>query len=337
MSNYRKIGCFKNTIKAVREHAKFHEMIELPIVRFTGRVKLHGTNSSIVYHIPSNTVQCRSKNNSISPKNDNAGFATFVSNVQGCVDNLFDEIMDTVCEMTCDRYVRAAEMETVTIYGEWCGGNVQKGVALNQLEKMFVIFGIKFSTAKEPEDYVWVDMNDFAHIENPHMQIHNICKFPSFVIDIDFNNPQMSQNRLIELTEAVEAECPVGKFFDVSGIGEGIVWSDNTSNHMFKVKGAKHSVTKVKKLAEVDTEKLNSIAEFVDATVTVNRLNQGIDYLNEMFIDINEKNTGDFIRWIVKDIREEESDMMEKSRLIAKDVNKSISTKARLWFMNRPL
>ena len=26
------------------------------------------------------------------------------------------------------------------IYGEWCGGNIQKGVAINGLNKMFVIF-----------------------------------------------------------------------------------------------------------------------------------------------------------------------------------------------------
>ena len=41
-----------------------------------------------------------------------------------------------------------------------------------------------------------------------------------------------------------------------------------------KVKGEKHSSSKVKKLASVDVEKLNSIKDFVDYAVTESRLEQ---------------------------------------------------------------
>ena len=33
----------------------------------------------------------------------------------------------------------------VTVFGEWCGKGIQKGVAINQLEKMFIIFELKLS------------------------------------------------------------------------------------------------------------------------------------------------------------------------------------------------
>jgi hypothetical protein len=34
---------------------------------------------------------------------------------------------------------------TITIYGEWCGGNIQKGVGITNLEKSFFIFGVKIT------------------------------------------------------------------------------------------------------------------------------------------------------------------------------------------------
>ena len=50
---------------------------------------------------------------------------------------------------------------------------------------------------------------------------------------------------MIEITEAVENECPVGKHFGVSGVGEGVVWTCvsegwNDSGTWFKVKGEAH-------------------------------------------------------------------------------------------------
>ena len=103
---------------------------------------------------------------------------------------------------------------------------------------------------------------------------------------------------------------------------------------MFKTKGEKHSVTKVKKLVEVDVEKLNSINEFVEYSVTENRFNQakhvifGEDYLDR-------RKLGDFIRWIINDIMSEELDTMKKNNLEPKDVNKYISNKIRTMFFEK--
>jgi hypothetical protein len=147
--------------------------------------------------------------------------------------------------------------------------------------------------------------------------------------------PQLIQNKLGEITEAVEKECPVAKAFGFSGVGEGVVWSVEYKgiNYRFKVKGEKHSVSKVKTLAAVDTEKLNSIAEFVGYAVTENRFNQAIEKVFGDRTKMDIKQMGDLIKWMVNDILKEELDTMSANGLEPKDVNKYISAKTREMFL----
>jgi hypothetical protein len=49
------------------------------------------------------------------------------------------------------------------------------------------------------------------------------------------------------MTISVEDECPVGKFFNKEGVGEGIVFTCVTNQELkFKSKGEKHYASKVK-------------------------------------------------------------------------------------------
>jgi hypothetical protein len=102
--------------------------------------------------------------------------------------------------------------------------------------------------------------------------------------------------------------------------------------HRFKVKGEKHSSSKVKTLAAVDVDKLNSITEFIEYAVTDSRFKQALEntYPNNEPIDV--KKMGDLIRWVVNDVIKEESDTLVKNGLEPKDVNKYISTKVREMF-----
>jgi predicted restriction endonuclease len=93
------------------------------------------------------------------------------------------------------------------------------------------------------------------------------------------------------------------------------------------VKGEKHSSSKVKKLASVDVEKLNSIKDFVDYAVTESRLEQG---LGEIGLDM--KKTGEFLKWIKQDVFKEESDTLKENNLEMKDIGKELSNKARKWY-----
>jgi hypothetical protein len=228
---------------------------------------------------------------------------------------------------------------TISIYGEWCGGNIQKGVGITNLPKSFFIFGVKITPHVDSNDLEAVKKNpaywvDSTYLNFPEVKIYNITDYPTYEMEIDFNMPQLVQNKLSELTIAVEEECPVAKAFGFSGVGEGIVWACEYKGvvHRFKVKGEKHSASKVKTLAAVDVDKLNSIKEFIDYAVTESRFNQGLEktFINGEPIDV--KRMGDLIRWVVNDVIKEELDTMAASNIEPKDVNKYVSAKVRDMF-----
>jgi len=293
-----------------------------PVVVFKGTVKLHGTNAGVGQD--SNGVFAQSRTQNITPESDNAGFASFVKEKQQAFTDLFAKIKEDY----------SVTDETIMIYGEWAGSNIQKGVAITNLPKSFFIFDICIITVNG-EDIVreWIDIKDYASTEH---NIYNIEHFPTWEMEIDFNNPALKQNDLIDITLSVESECPVAKAFGFSGVGEGVVWKAivKGQRHVFKVKGEKHSVSKVKTLANVDVEKINSIVEFVDYAVTENRLDQAIENVfGSDSLDI--KKMGDLIRWIVNDVHKEESDTLAKNNLNDKDVNKYLSDRVRKMFAKR--
>jgi len=119
-------------------------------------------------------------------------------------------------------------------------------------------------------------------------------------------------------------------------LGEGLVWTPASedycwdSGNWFKTKGKKHSVSKVKSVAAINPEKLNSIKEFVEYAVTENRLQQG---LSEVGLD--QKLVGQFIGWVNKDINKEEGDVLESNNLSMKEVGKYLSNKAREFYLDK--
>lgn len=276
-----------------------------PTLKFQGTVKAHGTNAGIVKY--KDRIEFQSRERVLSPLSDNMGFATRYTGVN--LDSLFN---------------RFEFNDYVAIYGEWCGSNIQKGVALSLLpDKRFVIFAVDV-------DGVWQELP--KDLKDESLNIFNVLQFETFEIDIDFNAPEKSQNKLTELTLQVEEECPAGRFFGVSGIGEGIVWEavDNRSLR-FKVKGEKHSVSKVKTLASVDPEKIENVEKFVEYAVTENRLKQGLE--NVQTTDIKE--LGNFIKWISGDIVKEELDVLQANNLTYKDVSSKVAQKAKEFFLKQ--
>lgn len=299
-----------------------------PTLTFKGTVKLHGTNAAVCYN-KDGGFWVQSRENIITVEKDNAGFAFFAQSNLGSFMGLMNiihlkEKLDT-------------SKNTVTIYGEWCGGNIQKGVGITNLPKSFFIFGVKVTPHTTTEEELkanpayWVD---YSYLREPEVNIFNIDDYQTWEMDIDFNMPQLVQNQLSELTIAVEDECPVAKAFGFSGIGEGIVWSTtlNGNVHRFKVKGERHSSSKVKTLASVDTEKLENIQSFVEYAVTESRFNQALENVFPNDEPIENKKLGDVIRWVVNDVIKEEMDTMADNKIEPKDVNKYISSKVRDMF-----
>lgn len=310
MNKFPSINQFKHYVKGCKKAGRTQVLV-------TGTPKLHGTNSAIRFG-PDGSVSYQSRNRVITPEDDNAGFANAMEPIS---DQLHTILPGHVYQLLTDG-------EPVTVFGEWCGGNIQKGVALSKLPKMFVTFAIQYGDGEggeldfEPEMY------------NDELGIYSIHHFPSWDVSVDVHNPGPAQETFVNITERVEQECPVGKAFGVSGTGEGVVWRD-VYGHVFKVKGDKHSNSKVKKLKNPeDVEKDRKVQHFVEGVVTEPRLNQALEYLREMNKPLDQTSTGDFIRWVFDDIIKEESDTMDELGLTRKDIGSTVAGHARPWFFN---
>jgi hypothetical protein len=333
---FPEIGQFRQAIRNVKSFAQkvgvdangdaiYDSLKPLPKLMYRGTVKLHGTNSAIARSLVTKEISIQSRQRIITVEDDNYGFARFCSNLD--LNKLLDMIpLDTteVSEVSVEY--------PVVIYGEWCGGSIQDNVALCKLEKLFMVFAIMYKDKFLPRSIV-------EKVKIPEARVFNIFDFPSFEIEIDFQNPELVQNKLGEITKEVEKECPVSKVLGVIGTGEGVVWSpvdpayDNPS-FWFKVKGDKHSASKVTTLASVDIEKVNSMNELIDKVVTENRMTQGVQVLKTKLSleTLTRANTGDLIRWVFDDVVKEESDTLSASGISQKDIGAALSKKVKEWF-----
>jgi hypothetical protein len=335
--SYPKIAQFRNIVSNINREITFTGLdkngnaiydpsIKKPTLTFKGTVKLHGTNASVCFN-SENGFWIQSRQNIITVDKDNAGFAFFAESYKIELYSLLDDLIN---ENQIDMSIY-----TVSIYGEWAGKGIQKGVGISQLDKAFYVFGVKVSKPQDEEfNSYWIDS---SNVKNTECRIFNVEDYETYSVDVDFNMPQLAQNKFAEITEKVENECPISKAFGIdNGLGEGVVWSVNYKNtvHRFKVKGEKHSVSKVKTLAHVDVEKLENVKEFVEYSVTENRFNQAIENVFGKE-DLDVKKMGDFIRWFIKDITSEEMDTMLKNGLEPRDVNRHISAKVKENFFKR--
>lgn len=332
MIKFPSINQFRHVVNHVRQQARFMGLDDegnaimnpapvYPTMSFMGTVKLHGTNAAIVKS-PDWSLHFQSRERIIVIGDDNAGFA---AHFDGYTAKLRRMVADLEYENT------GLDNATVALFGEWCGSNIQKGVGIASLPKMFVVFAVKVNDQWRP---------DLVHqLKSPEMNIYNIEMFPKWFYSIDFEHPEKAQNHLAALTQQVEDQCPVAKHFGAEGIGEGIVWQsiDNPSSDLwFKVKGEKHSASKVKTLASVDVEAIESINAFVTGAVTEARLEQGLqNLLNEQKMPFDMTSIGAFIKWVHNDVVKEESDTMQANGFDHKKLGGPIAQASKRWYVQK--
>lgn len=346
MIKFPSIEQFRTVVSNVNRHFNFVGLDEngeaiydptlpKPTIKFKGTVKLHGTNAAVSGNFGG--IWAQSRENIITPEKDNAGFAFFVHS--------HTEIFEAMISAVLLNNGLDGNKNTVTIYGEWAGANIQKGVGVCNLPKSFFIFGVKVTPHTETEEELkanpayWVD---YSYLRSAEDRIFNIDDYPTYEIDIDFNMPQLVQNQLSELTIAVEEECPVAKAFGYSGIGEGIVWTAEFKGvvHRFKVKGELHAgKSKVKTLNKVDDEKIKKIMEVADKVTPTWRLAQMLetacDFMNGGTLDRSK--LGEFIKLVISDIIKEDMDILVEAGLEPKDIGKYVSEISRRYFFDQEL
>lgn len=327
---------FRKVIKTVNDkstftgvdsdgNATFDYKKNKPTIRFTQTVKIHGTNAGIGLTTDGDFFQ-QSRNRLISVENDNAGFANWCEDISR-KPFLMRYLSDALYSVSNDNI---SPIKQVVLFGEFAGKGIMKGVAVSEIEKSFFAFGLYYLH----EDGSITKSTSVEGLENKELNVYNVFMFENKVIDIDFNNTGETINRIIKDTLSVEDECPVGKYFGISGIGEGVVLVSDCGSYIFKSKGDKHSVSKVKTLSPAEVYEFTGVEEFVDDVLTTQRMSQGIEFLLEMGFEATLKSTGEYIKWLQADVIKEEGDIIESKSLNPKKINGIIARRARIYLQN---
>lgn len=319
------------TFKGLDENgeAVYDPLAIKPVLVCKGTIKLHGSNSAICFN-DTDGMWAQSRENIITVGKDNAGYAMFTESNKEVFKKLFEDIKQ--------KYDIDTNIYTISIFGEWVGRGIQKGVAITELEKSMFIFGLKIAKPGD-KDFVayWLDS---SWIKSPEHRIFNIEDYKTYSIEIDFNHPQLKQNEIIDMTLEVEEECPVGKAFGISGIGEGIVFKTEYKGqrYMFKSKGEKHSgKSKVKVLHVVDDEKIKLCIDTAEKITPTWRLSQMLEKACDLNNggQLDRSKLGEYIKLVIADIIKEDLDILLEANLEIKDLGKYISDISRRYFFEQ--
>ncbi len=296
-----------------------------PVVTYRAKVKLHGTNSGVQV-TPDGGVIAQARNRVITPAEDNLGFAAWV---------LANE--PAFAALARDRHL--------TLYGEWCGPGVQRGVAVTRLDRrVFVIFAAMLGDPAREAATLVIEPEALAALAPTHPDVF-VLPWHGAPIAIDFADPETAVAKLNAEVEAIESIDPwVRETFGFEGVGEGLVLyptlggeratdRDAITSLMFKAKGERHRVRKAGAAVEVDPAVARSIEELVETFVTDARLEQG---LAEACPDgASPKALGAFLKWIGQDVRAESGDALAAAGLEWKAVGRAVTHAAKAWFLAR--
>lgn len=322
MQAFHDIESLRHVVEDVKRHCEFAGLEVRPTIKFRGTVKLHGTNGGV--KVFGDDVIAQGRNRVLTIKDDNFGFAHFVAGRE----SLFKQLA-----------VNFIHSDEVTFYGEWCGQGIQKKVAIADLPKRFVIFAVYDHNSDEWVDLTtWPSLMFLSYDMLNQNGIYLITQAPTFEVEIDFNNPVPAAEELSRLTLQVEECCPFSKEFGVEGMGEGIVWVSYDYPHRlyFKTKGEKHKKAGTERRhVEVDPEKVSGISALVDLLLPAWRLEQGFQYLRENNIAVANTSTGEYLKWIAKDILKEEEDRIAANPYPWKDVQGTVMTRAKAYFFEK--
>jgi len=344
---YNDIVQFRNICKTINDTSKyigqdendepvFDYNIKNPVINAIGSEKIHGSCGSICYNNGDFWIQ--SRNNIITIEKDNSGCALAAEKNKAVWIDIIHQLAVS--------YNIDTNKNIISVFYEWCGGNIQRKSAISGLDKRAIIFQhFKVSPINQIDDNsYWLETKVGSEwISSNDNNIFNVMNFPTYEIEIDFENPLLYQNKMIEMVLELEKNSPIGEEMGKKGnVGEGIVFTFEYKDTIFKwkTKGEEHSKGSGKKktLKPVDNNYEQKKIDFVNnIACTESRLEQTY---NETFDTINGgkgdiKKTGDYLRNVIKDVIKEESDILIELEISPKDINRKISNIARPYMLSR--
>ncbi len=319
----------RRSVQAYGENVGETSVAHKGAIIYKPKIKLHGTNAGVTLKNNGKDVFAQSRSSIIGTGNDNCGFAAWV-------------------EKNRDFFEISPLGEVTTVFGEWCGPGIQKGVAISNIDrKIFAVFAVQV------DNRVFVDPIEIANLVRG---IHDdVIILPWATVDTlsvkwtDEENIKAVVNIINPMVDEIDSVDPwVKAVFDVDGPGEGLVWypisltetdgaidRDALSSYLFKTKGTSHQSTKTKYAAQIDPEIVANVDEFVELMITEARLEQVAREINRGELEFSNKLIGPFIGWISKDVNKESIAELDASDLTWKQVSKEVGHAARKWYLTK--
>lgn len=309
------------------EYDEEQHTLDFPTLTFKGTEKIHGTNGAVCFN-NQDGLWVQSNSTIIAPGSDNEGCATAVlANKDSWL-----ELIDATA--LCNNI--NLNTHTLTIYFEWCGGNIMRGnSALYGEEKMAMVFAqIKISEISNVENHEWISIEDIP-IEIPKAKIFNVLNYPRYQIVLDLNKPKECETELAKLINAIEHHSPIGKAFGhPDNTAEGIYWWTTHNDELLrmKTKGEKHGgKPKEKKTQNPLTDEQQALYQSLAETVTpVWRITQGITESGATSM----QQIGALFKWINEDIIKEELFLLEENKVTFKDIQRNVTTIVKEYFID---
>ena len=273
----------------------------IPPLAFTGTVKLHGTNAAINW-TEEKGFRYQSRNG--FKAEGHMGFVDAMKPVEATLLPIFE----------------SWGFGQVVIFGEWIGKGIQQTVSVSQIDKRFVLF-----------PFFWAD----GRFETSRVLpvFDRVYDYPTYPITINFDDMAGAKETIAGYVDEVEKECPAGKHYGISGMGEGLVFHAELDGKMyvFKAKGEAHRKLPAKVRPEM-SELQTAAAKFVRSTMTLRRLEQGVEYLKEQNLPVSITSTGHYLKYVVNDYIDEESTALEEQQIHVPSCKREASKMAGLWY-----
>lgn len=227
------IGHFDKFVKNIRYLAnKKNLSLDEVVIELEGTVKLHGTNTGIVFKYDDENqpyLYPQGRNHVLTVDADNAGFALYLMGDKAVYDYYLRKLERDFKEM---QNSFEWELEAVCLFGEWAGEGVQNGVAISKLKKFFAPFSVSYYFKTKEGEQVVIHNTDKAILDryydgsNSNIRCFPITLMEPIVKQLRFDDISLTAfaRELIKYTAEAETCCPFGKLFGVEGIGEGYVW-----------------------------------------------------------------------------------------------------------------
>lgn len=229
MNKFGKIYDFKTTINDMRSYFDYvnesnkSDHSDYPTLYCVGTTKVCGTQMCVVESNRQRHYQ--SKNRIITVNNDHYDCAKFCEEHKYNFDSIFNKI-----------YKNYGYNEDLTycVFMEYFGKNISgHNTAISNLDRKAMIFDVRVFDNQKNLIYSTLDdilmRGDYDY--EPILSklygndIFNTYMFKTYELMLDLKNPEETADKINNILQSIENECPVGKFFNKIGICEGIVWS----------------------------------------------------------------------------------------------------------------